>query len=1009
MRITARVALAVAVVCVAHCGALAGQAAKLADALPKYAVTDYDDAIYWVKKLTKRPYHGNLQPWVFNRAMVWLDDGGAKGTVICYSGQSPLLLTGAKGVSRWYAGDVNEVANGGDEHTRLVKKDPAFRTDHACLPAFQFAIEQHPQAELEVAEATHPWQFLVAIKGRSGPPLYASEWKTGAGKVMVDLRKLYRAKGYTHQFPELHFFVATWTKGPKEQAVVRYRLRLVGGEAIIPSLPVIRTVQRARAEGVPVCAVVLDGQAKRLGADAVGVSADVGGRRIELAAAADGVWRAVVKGLPLGEHKATLVARWKTGARPTLRNTIDIQVTDGQFVGYDAKLKLLTRGGKVLGPLTGSYQGEIPYMHVSTPRERRIKGDADWKAHVAEKTKADGYHFWESLTEAELDDNYKFVAACGWTVVHICQHWSWWERLDAGGRIAPHGAEQLASVLKAAARHGVYIHFALSHYPYGKAGGTVPAFPPYAQYLEAGYSHAQLAKHYRDPKSKFMGMFLAHLSHFATVFKDHTQLSGLTASGEGDRTCGKAFVNAVHDFMQAHDGNHLFLCEPFNRMNQDPNYYRKAGWKPVLGGMRTYGYDSGPVENVAVKFKLCALGDLFMAEGCWCPAPKYCAAAGMGSPMGSQGYRLRVRRAFYTGLAHHSPVTMSWEERVCEDERVVFEQVRRTIDWSEPFQTPRLIIRVHPQHMKQSGRTPLVRYQRVLSRLPLASAYVWEKDPAPAGSLHVIDAAAPFEEPTFASGGGRLPDALKSDMPLRLPKGYAADYSWSASRRQLIAYVHGRGDGPARTGPRPDSHREGGATTYVDTTLAFDRDTTVDTWEAACDRPGDIQLRIYRREGDELALVGQSTMERMSQRGTCRFALERPIAARKGDFVGCYMPKTEASIGARPGGHMLYRLGDEPRARSPFKAWKSERKIAEIEAYNAAEARKRKAVAEAAASLAAPAGQIVLQHFPEAKLRYRLYDLESKRAVREGDFERRATVPIGHAGDHLFLVVVPGR
>ena len=122
--------------------------------------------------------------WVFNRAMVWLDKScGMDGAILCYSSQSPLPLTGKRQVSRWHAGPGNELADEDDQFTRLTKKNVKSAWDHACLPPVQFEIEQHRTAEFEVREATHPWQFVAIVKGRSGPPLFVSPWQTGAGQA----------------------------------------------------------------------------------------------------------------------------------------------------------------------------------------------------------------------------------------------------------------------------------------------------------------------------------------------------------------------------------------------------------------------------------------------------------------------------------------------------------------------------------------------------------------------------------------------------------------------------------------------------------------------------------------------------------------------------------------------------------------------------------------------------------------------------------------------------------
>ena len=672
--------------------------------------------------------------------------------------------------------------------------------------------------------------------------------------------------------------------------------------------------------------------------------------------------------------------------RVPLVTTLDVHITDGRFIGYDEKLKLLTEGGKPVGPFAGSYRGAPMFKGIGTPQESLVQGQEQWAAvqgtvhegqHLNHGGPLYGFHWWESLTEKELDADYAYLARCGWSAVHLCQGWWLWERLDAGGRIAPHGAEQLAAVTAAARRHGLHLHLALSHYPLGKQSA------PYAQYLEAGYQRGDYGK----PDSKFYAMFKDYLAHFTTLFRDDTGISGFAAAGEGDPDCGPTFVNAVHDFVTSRDPNHLFLCEPHHGMRTDPNSYREAGWKPLLGGMRTYFIDRQPIESVAAQFRLAALGHVFMAEGIFWGY--------MGGPTQTDRYRERVRETFYTGLALRNPIMMTWEERVVEDERQVLEQVRRLVDWSKPFQRPRLAIRVGNESLVDAGGKALVRYETALSRLPLDYVCVWGDDPAPAGTLHTIDARQPFEEPRFVSDGGKLPDALKADMPLRLPAGFAATYSWSEDRTQLLAFFR-------NTTPAPHQGAAGtteaGHFTYADTTRVIERDGPLDTWEVECVKPGAIQLHVYRIEGDTVVRIGESEMVEMKKPNLNRFKLEKPIAAKKGDLVGFYIRDGDTHVAAEPGGRMLFIEGRLADARTPLKIWQSEPKTARIAAFNAAEAAKPKPAP------AAPAG-LALQSFPAGKLSFRLFDLAAKKAVAEGEFEGGHTLQIPSEARHFFLLV----
>jgi hypothetical protein len=734
------------------------------------------------------------QSWVFNRAMVWLEkDAGLDGPVLCYSSQSPLPLTGEKQVSRWYAGAGSTLANSAGGYTRFVKKGGPSRLGHACLPPLQFNVEQHPTALIEVAKATHPWRVLIVVKGREGLPLYAGQWRRGPGKETVDLLGLLRTKGYTHHFAELLFFMSTCTAKAGEEAEVEYRWDLQGRAAVIASLPVIRTAARAKAEGVPIAAVVVDEQAIRLGSDAVEVTAEIRGAKVKLQEGPAGVWKATWRDWPVGDYCVPIQARWK-GSDKQAVSTLQVSITDGQFVGYDERLKLLIQGGKVLGPLSGSYRGKRLFKHPDTPQESLLCGQRDWDAVHSGRNPPDyGFHWWESHTEREIEAQYDYLAACGWTALHQDQWWMFWERLDCGGRLAPHGAEQFAKMLAAARRHGLRVYFNLSnHEPHAPA-------PLYAQYLEAGAKSADV----RDPQSVFMRMYRGYAAQFAGMFRDETALLGVSAAGERDNIdqCGGApFVNAVYDAYRARDPNHLFICEPHFQMAYDPNHYRKQGWKPVLGGFRSYFVErlDIPLEAATTLFKLARIAQCFMSEGLsWSdyPTQNRRSWGDLDNPRNLALYRLRCRQDLYTGLAYRLPIILTWDEHVVEDERIVFEQVRRLVDWSQPFRVPPLAVRVGqallPPHAKSSA--PLWQCEIALAARPLETVYVWEDEPIPAGVLHTLDARRGLPNLAFASEGGTLPDTLKDQMPLCLPEGMTANYSWNADGRTLLAFLRKKG------------------------------------------------------------------------------------------------------------------------------------------------------------------------------------------------------------------------
>ena len=736
---------------------------------------------------------GYQDSWVFNRAMVWANEkAAADAPPLCYCDRGPLLLTGRRQVSRWYAAQGDTLADVDEHSTRFVLRG---RIGHACLPPLQFNLDQHPTAMLEVAKATRPWRLLVKIKGRHGLPMYVSPWKEGPGRLTVNLREIYRRKGYTNHYPELLFLLTTATGLAADEAEIDCQMQLESAAAVIASLPVIRTAQRAGSQGVPLLAVVVDEQARRLSADQVAVSATVGTQKVELAEVEKGLWKAVVTGLAAGDYTAGITARWKSAPR-SRTSRLEISITDGKFLAYDRKLKLLTSGGKPIGPIGGGHHGKVLFRHVDQPQESFLRGQADWdRIHAGPAAPDYDWHWWDSHTEAEIDKQCDYWRECGWTALHLDQWFGSWERLDCAGRLAPHGTEQLATMLRAARRNGLWLYFNLSdNTPQGQ-----PA-QPYAQYHEAG---ADLDD--TRPGSVFMKLYCRYAGNFAEMFRDETALLGCSAAGERDsegtrHNGGAAFVNAVCEAYGARDPNHLFLCEPHMFFNRPPNYYR-AAWKPILGGFRTYFVDWTPAlrtpEAATVLFKLAAMGDLFMAEGVNFSFPVFSNDWGcLEKPPVMANYRLRCRQHMYTGLVYRLPIVMTWEDCVVEDERQVFQEVRRRVDWSQPFRTPKLAIRVGQKLLPPSNppAKPLWDLQRLLGQYPLESVYVWEDDALPPGTIFSVDARKALPEHlSFASDGGSLPDALTEQMPLRLPAGMTASYSSSEDGGTLLAFLRKKG------------------------------------------------------------------------------------------------------------------------------------------------------------------------------------------------------------------------
>jgi hypothetical protein len=758
---------------------------------PQYAIEGHEDEVYHELRVpghsTDPEYCAFLdQSWTFNRAMRWEK---VHDTLLCYEAGGDLALTGAARVADWFSDPANRITH--EATTLRVDKASVRQRDAVVLPGLQTNLDQHPRLVIEVEEATAAWQVCVLVKGRSGPPLVASDWHDGAGCVELDLAAAWRASGYTLRFAELHIAMGVWTDAPEAPVQITFTASLPGQAAIVSCLPVIRHTGTM----VSLTAVVVGADGALLGSEDVTITADIAGRQITLARQ-DACWGAKVE-LPVGDITAELHA---TGT-VTATARLPLRVTNGYYYAYDVAQHSLTRAGQVCGPVSGSYQGMVFARDVGTPAEALVQGQAAWDAWDRTMPPGEHWHYWEALTEAELEARFAYLEACGWDLLHLCQGWGVWEKLDAGGHLAPHGAEQLALLLRVASRHGLALLQALSHYPYGAAHT-----PVLRQYLEAGFQDADWT--HPEAVSRFSAMFRQYLHEYACLFREETALFALSTSGEGDIAAGPARVNDTYQFMQQEMPNHIFLAEPIHRLFDLPDAHRRqwhvhgwantftegcrtdVAWEPQLAGSRMYwiGEELLPDLDLAIEFKFLQMGDYFMGEGSW-PCPHlYSRFMGHADTWaGTERYRRRVRDSLYLGLVHRCPILLTWDEQYTEDERMVLRQVRTLIDWAQPFQDAPVALRVDAANVGggpwgADGRTVLGQYEEYCSALPLMTRYLQPEEPAPIG-IPVLDARQPYTEPL-------LPPALLASSPLHLSPGYRASYLWSADCRTLVAYLY---------------------------------------------------------------------------------------------------------------------------------------------------------------------------------------------------------------------------
>lgn len=805
--------------------------------------------------------------WTFNRAMRWKE--AANGTLLCWEAGGTLVLTGETRISDWFSDPSNSIRHVGSD--LIFLKNSRRRREAVVLPGLQTNLDQHPTLEIVVSKVTAPWQVCVLVKGRSGPPLLASDWREGPGRVRLDLDKAWRDKGYRSRFAELHIAVGFWTEDIDQPSTMVCAVRLPGQAAIVSCLPVIR----ASPKSVPISAMVVGADGECLTSGKMQIIARANGR-VSALTPHDDFWETTISDLPVGEHHVELEACGEV----SLKTSLVLRVTEGRFLTYDAERRSLKRDGNLFGPLSGSYQGMVFIREVGTHQEALVQGQAAWDAWNRTVPPGEHWHYWEALTEAELEERFTYLEQCGWDLLHLTQNWGIWEKLDAGGRIAPHGAEQLALVLRVAARHGLLLLQALSHYPYGRQ-----FTPVFRQYLEAGFND----KDWTHVDSPFTALFHAYLRDFANLFREETALFAMSTSGEGDIAAGPARVNDTYRFMKQHMPNHLFIAEPIHRLFRLPHEHRREWavfgwtvklaegcrtdlpWEPQLAGSRMYwmGEDLPPEIDLSVEFKFLQLGDYIMSEGNWPCPPRYAQFMGHSDTWaGTERYRRRVRDSLYLGLIHRCPIMLTWDEQHTEDERMVLRQVRGQINWAQPFQQAPVAIRVASPNVGggpwgPDGRRVLGQYESFFSTLPVMTRYLLPEEKDFTSDLTVFDARKPYAEP-------RLSEEILAQSPLRLSPGYRASYLWSADRRTLLAYIYN------------STHHE---------RLEGRRRDLSGSWHRL-PRPASLKIAIKHLVDQPLdcqiySLTSKSSVVHQTIRGSCVF----DFAASQDDYLLVITPK----------------------------------------------------------------------------------------------------------------------
>lgn len=605
--------------------------------------------------------------WTFNRAMRWRQSDHG---LIAQTVGGPLMLTGEDAVSDWHTGSRNEIDASGNE--LRWSQGSHKRRDGLVLPTFQFHLGQHPRLRIDVKEAKGTWQAVVALKGRSGAPLWSSGWSEGAGTVTVPVEELLSARGYDLQFAEVHVAVGTWNDDPAAGGMLGFEATLEPEPALVAALPTIRTEESAATAGVPIVVAALDSGGAPVDPGSVKVSAsgpvDVPDLEFD-----DGIWSAVVPSLGPGDHR------------------FDVEVDGALRVRRQIVLRVTREAETIERPLSGSYHGSVFVVSPGEQDEALVEGQRQWDKLVVEQRQGwDRLHYWDALTEPELRERFGYLRGCGWDLLHLHSHWAMWARFDAGGHLSPRIAEQAALFYRTASAAGLQVIQTLADYPYGvmREPGVMPDLAaPWKAYMDRGFEDEE----WFDPESTFAELYANYLAEYVSVFREETALYALTQSGEADHVAGPARVNATERILRGLGDRHRYLVQPVLRTTDLPETFSE-GYEQELQGARTYSVAEvvPPHWDLGVELKVMQMANWVIAESSFAMTNMYFRLhEGLEddrgthwSWTGTQHYRLRLRDTLYLALVHDIGLVLTWDEQIAEDEHRVFSEVAELAPWT---------------------------------------------------------------------------------------------------------------------------------------------------------------------------------------------------------------------------------------------------------------------------------------------------------------------------------------
>jgi len=753
---------------------------------PKYIWENTEDIIYHelfypdsLKQTAPEFYSIMRCPWVFNRAMCWEK---VENTIIAYSKNGDLDLTGKNQVSAWYSDPKNTITHQ-DLFSIFEKKNSKRQRDCAVLPAFQFHLGQHPVLELEVSESSDDWQFCASIKGRSGLPFLCSGWNSNAKKMKFDIASMLKDAGYNLNYAEIHFIIGTWNNDPGKNSYIKFKSTLISQPSIIACLPVIRTKENAQKNGVEVTALTTNTN----GTPSLYVNYH--GKKIPMLKKKN-YYSVNLNFDQTGDYEIEFLSE-NAAICPTKQI---IRITEGVFYKYNKENNYFNKGSKINKPITGSYQGTMFFKDCGTRSEQMLLKQEEWDNWDRNEKPGERLISWESFTENELNYRFSYLKQNKWDVVHLHSHYGIWERFDAVGNLAPHGIEQFALYTRVAAKNGLHVMITLSSYPYGINNtlwdeGTCP----YMQYIEAGFKNEDW---YNTKNQPFNNIYHEYLKDFVQAFKDESSIFSFSSSGEGDWKARWERFQDTKNIIKSIDTNHVIVSEPIMHFDKIPTKMVEYFTSDIVG-YRNYalGSNFNSDEEMSLYTKLAQIiPNSFISEGSYPGSNVYtCMTFDDNHPdqncwVGTDYYRLYLRDWIYFGFVSGMPAIVTWDEVFTEDERLIMKEVQSMIDWSKKKSQAMISILTDDSLSGWDGRMEFAKFERLFSSLALDYRFVENKTDAKANEWF-IDTKL-FKNQEAKEIYKKIPKKIIDSAPFKIGSDYAAHYFQAEDKSYFVAYIN---------------------------------------------------------------------------------------------------------------------------------------------------------------------------------------------------------------------------